>query len=1598
MRTFIEQAVLGGEQLLLALNMALTALLACGLGLASFRLCRRRPAPLRYGLLLAALVLVVFSPALSGSAQWAGLGWLRVSTDAPLRVDNPPIELPPETSDAAAPWLEAVPEPIEPVTGASVMPAELSPWPAVSWWRAIGTLLAAAWSAGVVVGLARLAWGFRQAVRFRRTLARHAGQSAIESLGRASRLLALRRLPALATSPLTPAPLVLGLLRPAIVLPHGLDEELTGEQLDAVLLHEAAHVAHHDVWVALLQRLAGVLFWWCLPLHWLSRRLTDLREQICDNYVLRTQGDGFGFAQVLVDLAERVARFSQPRLVGALGIVEPASDGLEGRVVRLLQQEANTMTRMNLTALVATVMFGLAVGTVTLAMNVRAADKESPKPPTVAEVAGLKKHGLDSHGIEATFPSYEKIIIGSHDPEVVDFAIEGARTHLDNRLNMGEHQSTLGVTTGLKKSALRPSEIARIQSFFDCALANRAKWRDTTPVFLSDIARLLNEGGQSDVSKRLQAELGAMESVTSRKTMELTTGGAYLAVQVPDESGRIFRSGTYKSGDWEYVYYRQLGRNPVVKGKLIHKGKELAVPEGKQQPVQTPWGAMTWRGIGRSHGWSGWLLEEDRRDASATQPAAKVVVKDGLSVIATPPKATFAADEPIQFTVQFKNVSDKPFMLYEAEYFLGWRICFENRRAKEQWLFRKTIKDRREVPVPKTLKPGESMDVPVRLDRNGDFRLQDPQAKADAVELSLLPVGRYVMTVEVDLKGSPAPGKWEFPFWTGPITSQSVEMEIVLPDGPGAHLATLSGGTIPQVDHNAIVDRAKYNMVLEVVDAKDKFTRYAVKINDVSRQFIATDKGAKPVWMTGTVDEVDGLKVITPTQIERQPLPIESSDRSGRAANPAPRQAVYAKVILPVDKPVTSEYPLEPWIEKDLATRGKADFAAMSDWTDSRYPQWVPNTAEGKANFAAVSDWTRVDEKPAGAHPTMIWFGGQLACPARARYGARTADGHLTIELSGFSPGDARGLGSLPPKPGSRTVVEVTWGNRKCYVALHVGPPPAPAGSRRSGVTLDLASRSTRWPLPGRSETKTLDELLLRVTNRTGDDIWFAQAADLKVIVKDAKGKVLPDMGGQKGEIVPSPLFIKTWAPGIVRFTVTLQRPGDGKSATLTIREPTAVFHEFQNLAPGAYTIQVLYANREAKLGTMIRGIKNRADPWGRPLDEDTPLWVGKATANELTVQITDEPAAPIGMPPSAARPAEKLAEAPGGERTAALDKAKLIEIANEEAKKAYRKQRGLAADARVPDFDYDRKPTGAVHHNLVEPEGDNWRVILMSTLTVNGVTKILFHVEVPLNQVGKVAGEVKFKDTDEPSAKGVFSGLAYYRAGDEFLVGMGYSTPRPVERVEFDKQRLDYLGPAGNHVKFRVKAPGFAEFKVRFRDGSSEGTADILPPPEKDDEPRPANSKVTQWLGADGIRILARGQAVQYCQIDPKDNQISPQEMIGHGPQMKPRICNYRIIRAADQSGDDAVRKVRDLLFDAQTFDGCPDNPSDFEPTAAIRVKRLGKEAILLIDFDRELMRVTGMDYLTGGKKQYTVTLSIAPSTTRWRTLADDSLKRAQK
>jgi|GEM_PF-6502449 len=377
----ITTMLLSDDRLLQAAHIALAAIAAATLGLGAAHLARRTT-PLRYGLLLTALCLAAAAPLIAAAAHLTRAGLVQVRLE-PVAVPAPPAAMPPadvQQTMAISPRVDIAPGRAEPTPPPRIQP----PRP---WGRILCTWLIAIWAAGTVISLLHLAMGVLRLMRIGRLLVPCDDPRLRRCIQRAAELLGLASLPRACTCPALPIPMVLGLFRPKLVMPASLLDELTDEQLQAVILHETAHIAHRDIWVGLLQRLAAALFWWCPLVHWLNRRLTDLREQICDNYVMRTQGDGFALAEVLVQLAERIGQIARPRLAVALGIVEPAADGLEGRVARLLQKECNTMTRMNRTAMMMTGAFALLLGGVMLVTTVRAADK--PKDAANAKTPQL---------------------------------------------------------------------------------------------------------------------------------------------------------------------------------------------------------------------------------------------------------------------------------------------------------------------------------------------------------------------------------------------------------------------------------------------------------------------------------------------------------------------------------------------------------------------------------------------------------------------------------------------------------------------------------------------------------------------------------------------------------------------------------------------------------------------------------------------------------------------------------------------------------------------------------------------------------------------------------------------------------------------------------------------------------------------------------------------------------------------------------------------------------------------------------------------------------------------------------------------------------
>lgn len=99
-------------------------------------------------------------------------------------------------------------------------------------------------------------------------------------------------------------PMVIGHLKPVILMPVGLLAGLPVEQVEAVLLHELAHIRRHDYVVNFLQTLAETVFFFNPGLLWISSLLRDERENCCDDIALEQTNDKREFVQALISFKE----------------------------------------------------------------------------------------------------------------------------------------------------------------------------------------------------------------------------------------------------------------------------------------------------------------------------------------------------------------------------------------------------------------------------------------------------------------------------------------------------------------------------------------------------------------------------------------------------------------------------------------------------------------------------------------------------------------------------------------------------------------------------------------------------------------------------------------------------------------------------------------------------------------------------------------------------------------------------------------------------------------------------------------------------------------------------------------------------------------------------------------------------------------------------------------------------------------------------------------------------------------------------------------------------------------------------------------------
>jgi beta-lactamase regulating signal transducer with metallopeptidase domain len=160
------------------------------------------------------------------------------------------------------------------------------------------------WITGVVLLSVWSAGGWMMARRLRRRsrspIPAH-WQSRLEHL---SRRVGVRRTVRIFQTALTDVPMVIGWLRPVILVPVCAITSLNVLQLEALLAHELAHIRRHDYLVNLVQTAIETLLFYHPGVWWLGSRIREERENCCDDIAVTVCGNTLVYASALANLEE----------------------------------------------------------------------------------------------------------------------------------------------------------------------------------------------------------------------------------------------------------------------------------------------------------------------------------------------------------------------------------------------------------------------------------------------------------------------------------------------------------------------------------------------------------------------------------------------------------------------------------------------------------------------------------------------------------------------------------------------------------------------------------------------------------------------------------------------------------------------------------------------------------------------------------------------------------------------------------------------------------------------------------------------------------------------------------------------------------------------------------------------------------------------------------------------------------------------------------------------------------------------------------------------------------------------------------------------
>lgn len=184
-------------------------------------------------------------------------------------------------------------------------------------------------------------------------------------------------------------PMVVGHLKPLILVPIGLINGLSEKEVEAIICHELAHIKRRDYLVNILQSLMEIVFFFNPAVLWVSKLIREERESCCDDMTISSTHDKVNYISALISCQE-----FQPGNPEYAMAISGKNDQLVQRVKRMVSNDTPSLNNIEKGILAVGLV---AAVTLTAAFSgPQRAGKEPKNNVALQDTLRLKKKQLNS--------------------------------------------------------------------------------------------------------------------------------------------------------------------------------------------------------------------------------------------------------------------------------------------------------------------------------------------------------------------------------------------------------------------------------------------------------------------------------------------------------------------------------------------------------------------------------------------------------------------------------------------------------------------------------------------------------------------------------------------------------------------------------------------------------------------------------------------------------------------------------------------------------------------------------------------------------------------------------------------------------------------------------------------------------------------------------------------------------------------------------------------------------------------------------------------------------------------------------------------------